>query len=166
MIKVLAINRTHKRNKICLVREIDCRVGIQGRMAFNTARGRGGGVYPPRLRRTSAHMVLQGLGEREHSFPPDPSLPTVTPLQPNAGAGSGEFQTVTTGSHVTVEKTREPLLGNSCNGVTVGKRISEARYLIFPFFPALNVDIATHMDYILAMINASANQRRAKGGER
>jgi len=43
---------------------------------------------------------------------------------------------------------------------------SSARYLIFPFFPALNVDIATHMDYILAMINASANQRRAKGGER
>jgi len=57
MIKVLAINRTHKRNKICLVREIDCRVGIQG--------------------------------------------------------------------------------------------WSSARYLISPFFPALNVDIATHMDYII-----------------
>ena len=65
MIKVPEINLTHKRNKICLVRAFDFRVGIQG------------------------------LGERKHSFPPDLSLPTATPLQPNTGAGSGEFQTAT-----------------------------------------------------------------------
>ena len=55
--------------------------------------------------------------------PPDPPSVCVTPLQPLHSNSSSDFPSVTTGDHVTQEKTPKPAPALSCNTVTDRKGV-------------------------------------------